>query len=111
MEMWQCSVCNYIHEGDEAPEKCPKCGAPREKFNALEQDREDLVQRSRLGNNLLMELTGLMEAVEELAEAGIEDKLDPPCVDLYTQCREFAKFARQSAKAEMQNHMNKGKWG
>ncbi|WP_354669422.1 rubredoxin-like domain-containing protein, partial [uncultured Muribaculum sp.] len=27
-----CTVCGYIHEGDEAPEKCPLCGAPRSKF-------------------------------------------------------------------------------
>ncbi len=24
-----CTVCGYVHEGDEAPEKCPQCGAPR----------------------------------------------------------------------------------
>lgn len=27
-----CTVCGYVHEGDEAPEKCPMCGAPRSKF-------------------------------------------------------------------------------
>ena len=27
-----CSVCGYVHEGPEAPEKCPQCGAPAEKF-------------------------------------------------------------------------------
>ncbi|MBO7598332.1 MAG: NADH peroxidase, partial [Bacteroidales bacterium] len=25
---WICTVCGYVHEGDEAPEKCPKCKAP-----------------------------------------------------------------------------------
>lgn len=29
-----CSVCGYVHEGPEAPEKCPQCGAPKAKFNA-----------------------------------------------------------------------------
>ncbi len=33
-----CSVCGYIHEGDEAPEKCPLCGAPKSKFNELTPD-------------------------------------------------------------------------
>jgi len=32
MKKWQCSVCNYIHEGEEPPEKCPICGADRNKF-------------------------------------------------------------------------------
>ncbi len=29
-----CSVCGYVHEGPEAPEKCPQCKAPKEKFVA-----------------------------------------------------------------------------
>lgn len=29
-----CSVCGYVYEGDQAPEKCPQCGAPAEKFTA-----------------------------------------------------------------------------
>lgn len=32
MKKWRCTVCGYIHEGDEPPEVCPQCGAPREKF-------------------------------------------------------------------------------
>ena len=27
-----CQVCGYVHEGSEAPEKCPVCKAPAEKF-------------------------------------------------------------------------------
>ena len=27
-----CQVCGYVHEGDTAPEKCPICQAPAEKF-------------------------------------------------------------------------------
>ena len=29
-----CQVCGYVHEGDAAPEKCPVCNAPAEKFTA-----------------------------------------------------------------------------
>ncbi|MDD2936502.1 MAG: FAD-binding protein [Candidatus Methanomethylophilaceae archaeon] len=32
MKKWRCTVCGYIHEGDEPPETCPQCGAPKEKF-------------------------------------------------------------------------------
>ena len=32
MKKWKCTVCGYIHEGDEPPEKCPVCGADRSKF-------------------------------------------------------------------------------
>ena len=27
-----CSVCGYVHEGDAAPEQCPVCKVPAEKF-------------------------------------------------------------------------------
>ncbi len=33
-----CTVCGYIHEGAEAPEKCPLCGAPKDKFTELTPD-------------------------------------------------------------------------
>ncbi len=33
MKKFICSVCGYTHEGDDAPEKCPQCGAAKEKFN------------------------------------------------------------------------------
>ena len=36
MAKWVCSVCGYVHEGDEPPEKCPVCKAPAEKFKKQE---------------------------------------------------------------------------
>lgn len=35
MKKWQCSVCGYIYEGEEAPDRCPMCGAPKDKFVLL----------------------------------------------------------------------------
>ena len=32
MKKWVCPVCGYVHEGDEAPEKCPQCGVPGSTF-------------------------------------------------------------------------------
>ena len=32
-----CTVCGYVHEGDEAPEFCPLCKAPRSKFKELNE--------------------------------------------------------------------------
>ena len=31
-----CTVCGYVHEGDTAPDFCPVCKAPAEKFKAQE---------------------------------------------------------------------------
>ena len=33
MAKYVCSVCGYVHEGDSAPERCPQCKVPAEKFN------------------------------------------------------------------------------
>ena len=30
MSQFKCKVCGYIHEGEEAPEKCPVCKQPKE---------------------------------------------------------------------------------
>ncbi len=30
-----CTVCGYVHEGDEAPEKCPLCNAPKSAFKEM----------------------------------------------------------------------------
>ena len=32
-----CSVCGYVHEGDSAPEQCPQCKVPAEKFNEVKE--------------------------------------------------------------------------
>ena len=32
-----CPVCGYVHVGDSAPEKCPQCGVPGEKFKVVEE--------------------------------------------------------------------------
>lgn len=38
MKKFVCSVCGYVHEGETAPEFCPICKAPKEKF--VEQSAE-----------------------------------------------------------------------
>ena len=32
MKKWVCSVCGYVYEGENPPEKCPQCGVPGSKF-------------------------------------------------------------------------------
>ena len=37
MKKFVCPVCGYVHEGETAPEKCPLCGVPGEKFTIMEE--------------------------------------------------------------------------
>ena len=34
---WLCSVCSYIHEGEEPPETCPLCHVPGSLFKKEEE--------------------------------------------------------------------------
>lgn len=38
MKKFVCQVCGYVHEGNEAPEVCPQCKAPAEKFTEQSGD-------------------------------------------------------------------------
>ncbi len=38
VKKWRCMVCAYIHEGEEAPDRCPVCGAPRKMFAAVTEE-------------------------------------------------------------------------
>ena len=51
MKKYICSVCGYIHEGDSAPERCPMCKVPSEKFNELKNNggKLEFVQEHVIG--------------------------------------------------------------
>ena len=38
MKKFVCQVCGYVYEGTEAPEQCPRCKAPKEKFKESVSD-------------------------------------------------------------------------
>ena len=35
MKKFVCKVCGYVHEGDSAPERCPQCKVPADKFEEM----------------------------------------------------------------------------
>lgn len=45
MKKWKCTVCGYIHTGDEPPEKCPVCGADKSKFIELVEEAAEPVAK------------------------------------------------------------------
>ncbi|MBM4153029.1 MAG: rubredoxin [Kiritimatiellaceae bacterium] len=111
MKKWKCEACGYIHDGDEAPCKCPKCGAVKEQFTLLDDVAAKLVERSRHTNTLLSHVIDLSRQLEMVCNAGIKDELDPGCVDVFTKVRKMAWESMKLAMTEQQGHMKKGKWG
>ena len=39
MAKYVCKVCGYVYEGDSAPEVCPVCKAPADKFELMGEER------------------------------------------------------------------------
>ncbi|MEM3927132.1 MAG: rubredoxin [Desulfurococcaceae archaeon] len=111
MKAWKCQVCGLIYEAPEPPEKCPKCGAPREQFKQLTEQELGLVTRSRLSNYLHMRALTLLRELLDIAEKGIQDNLDPGCLKIFNEEKEFALLTIQKIMAELETHMKKGKWG
>lgn len=108
--LWKCTVCGYTHEGDKAPDACPKCGAPADKFNALSDEDAKKVYASDRTNDIHMEIVKLAMKIEALAKEGIEIDLDPPCVALFNQAKDEAWVIKQRSKAEIAGHIGRGKW-
>jgi rubredoxin len=111
MNKWRCGVCGLVLDGENPPDVCPKCGAPKEKFEKVAEEQAKSIDRARFTNGLHIELFTLMSKVAELAQKGIEDNLDPPCVKIFTEAKEQANLFQQKIKAEIQTHISKGKWG
>ena len=110
MKKFKCA-CGYIHDGEAAPAKCPKCGAPTEKFVQLDDAAATLVERSRKTNMLHAELIANARKIEGICKAGIEDNLDPACVDVFKKSLTHAYEMMKLSMTELQGHMGKGKWG
>lgn len=106
----KCEVCGLIHEVEEMGEKCPKCGAPKEKFIPLTEEEAAKVTRSQKSNDLHAKLISLMVKVEEIADCGIEDNLDPGCVKIFKEAKQAAAMFKRKSMAEIAGHATKGKW-
>lgn len=108
--LWKCSVCGYIHEGDDAPEACPKCGAPKDKFVKLADEDAKKIYDSDRTNDIHMEIIELSMKIAALAKEGIEINLDPPCVAVFKHALNESWVIKQRSKAEIAGHIGKGKW-
>ena len=110
MTVFRCTVCGYKHEGPDAPDFCPKCGAPKDKFAQLDDESAKKVVSAARTNSIHAELVAMADRIVALAQEGIDINLDPPCVTLFHKAVEEAVHIRQRSKAEIEGHVGKGKW-
>ena len=75
MKKWECTVCGYIHEGEEPPEKCPVCGADRDKFIELKVSEEAANKGAQESETQLAKGAGIIP--EKITSLILEKHLHP----------------------------------
>ena len=73
MKKFVCSVCGYTHEGDSAPEKCPQCGVPAEKFNEVADEKLIWADEHKVG---------VAKGLDEWVVQGLRDNFMGECTEV-----------------------------
>ena len=73
MAKWVCSICGYVYEGEEAPEKCPQCKAPAEKF--AKQENEELTWAAE-------HVVGIAKGVDPEIVEGLRANFEGECSEV-----------------------------
>ncbi len=111
MKKFRCKSCLYIHQGEQAPRLCPKCGAPSEQFELIPENFSALIDRSKYTNELLMKSYNIIDELHNLSIKGINDNLDSSCLYMFRHINEFSQIMKAMILAEINTHIEKGKWG
>ena len=88
MAKYVCSVCGYVHEGDAAPERCPQCKVPAEKFNKQEENK----------------LTWAAEHVVGVAEGAPEDIIEDLRANFMGECTEVGMYLAMARVAAREGY-------
>ena len=91
MAKWVCSVCVYVHEGDEAPEVCPVCKAPADKF--IKQGEE---------------MTWAAEHVVGVAQGVSEDIIEDLRANFQGECSEVGMYLAMARVAHREGYPEVG---
>ena len=88
MAKFVCSVCGYVHEGESAPERCPQCKVPAEKFNKMEENK----------------LTWAAEHVVGVAEGAPEDIIMDLRANFNGECTEVGMYLAMARVAAREGY-------
>ena len=100
MAKWVCSVCGYVHEGDEPPAECPTCHAGSEKFK--KQDDGDMTWAAE-------HVVGVAKGVSEDILADLRSSFEGECseVGMYLA---MARVAHREGYPEVGLYYEKAAW-
>ena len=72
MKKFVCPVCGYVHEGEHAPEKCPLCKVPGEKFNEMTGERTWAAEH----------VLGVAKDAPEAIKQGLRENFEGECCEV-----------------------------
>ena len=72
MAKFVCSICGYVHEGDQAPEQCPLCKAPASKFNEMAAERTWAAEH----------VVGVAQGLDERIVQGLRENFNGECSEV-----------------------------
>ena len=67
MAKWVCTVCGYVHEGEQPPEQCPICRQPADKFKKVEEEKKNPYAGTKTEKNLWEAFAGEKAGYEQIA--------------------------------------------
>lgn len=73
MSKYVCSVCGYVHEGDNPPEECPICKAPADKFVKQDENKTQWADEH---------VVGVAQGVDEEIVAGLRENFTGECTEV-----------------------------
>lgn len=88
MKKFVCGICGFVYEGTEAPEKCPQCGAPKEKFTELVAGVKEYADEHRVG---------IAKGVDERILEGLH-------LNFTGECSEVGMYLAMSRVADRQGY-------
>ncbi|MCF0152579.1 MAG: NADH peroxidase [Megasphaera elsdenii] len=88
MKKFVCGICGFVYEGTEAPEKCPQCGAPKEKFTELVAGVKEYADEHRVG---------IAKGVDERILEGLR-------LNFTGECSEVGMYLAMSRVADRQGY-------
>ncbi|MBQ6206413.1 MAG: NADH peroxidase [Oscillospiraceae bacterium] len=93
MKKWVCSVCGYVYEGENPPEKCPQCGVPASKFKEQSGDK-----------------VWAAEHVVGVAQGAPEEILEGLRADFRSECTEVGMYLAMSRVAYREGYPEIGEY-
>lgn len=89
MKAYVCKVCGYVHIGEEAPEKCPQCGAGKDKFEL----REETAEKNYADEHRI----GVAQGLDEEVVKGLRE-------NFMGECTEVGMYIAMSRQADREGY-------